>query len=190
MSSEFCHFETIFKISQGHCGPLTPFLQFRHLSSSNLAKFTESLFQLYFRRSCKPHFSSPISSIFSAGSHVVQNWRPTGRRTCWRRPSQSRTSVRWALQRSSCAAPAPHASVWCLNATMPQVTVGGKFSDDRLKRGGRRRAQFARALPAVEGLGRGGVAGHCFFLGKDEISGLFVGCWLLFSDPHPIRVQK
>ena len=31
MSFKFCHFETIWKISQGHCGPLTPFLQFRHL---------------------------------------------------------------------------------------------------------------------------------------------------------------
>ena len=31
MSFKFCHFETILKISQGHCGPLTPFPQFRHL---------------------------------------------------------------------------------------------------------------------------------------------------------------
>ena len=29
-------------------------------------------FQLYFRRSCKPYFSSPISSISTAGSHDVQ----------------------------------------------------------------------------------------------------------------------
>ena len=29
-------------------------------------------FQLYFRPSCKPYFSSPISSIFTAGSHDVQ----------------------------------------------------------------------------------------------------------------------
>ena len=32
MSFKFCHFEIFWKISQGHCGPLTPFLQFRHLS--------------------------------------------------------------------------------------------------------------------------------------------------------------
>ena len=31
MSFKFCHFETIWKISIGHCGPLTPTLQFRHL---------------------------------------------------------------------------------------------------------------------------------------------------------------
>ena len=31
MSFKFCHFETIWKISQGHCGPLTPTPQFRHL---------------------------------------------------------------------------------------------------------------------------------------------------------------
>ena len=32
MGFQFCHFETIQKISLGHCGPLTPTLQFRHLS--------------------------------------------------------------------------------------------------------------------------------------------------------------
>ena len=32
MGFQFCHSETISKISLGHCGPLTPFLQFRHLS--------------------------------------------------------------------------------------------------------------------------------------------------------------
>ena len=31
MSFKFCHFKTILKIWLGHCGPLTPFLQFRHL---------------------------------------------------------------------------------------------------------------------------------------------------------------
>ena len=31
MGFQFCHFETILKISLGHCGPLTPTLQFRHL---------------------------------------------------------------------------------------------------------------------------------------------------------------
>ena len=31
MGFQFCHSETISKISLGHCGPLTPTLQFRHL---------------------------------------------------------------------------------------------------------------------------------------------------------------
>ena len=31
MTFKFCQFETILKVSSGHCGPLTPFPQFRHL---------------------------------------------------------------------------------------------------------------------------------------------------------------
>ena len=31
MTFKFCQFETILKVSSGHCGPLTPFLQFRQL---------------------------------------------------------------------------------------------------------------------------------------------------------------
>ena len=47
---------------------------------SNLAK---SLFQLYFRQSRKPYFSSPISSIFPAGIHafaviLIEYWRNFG----------------------------------------------------------------------------------------------------------------
>ena len=34
MTFKFCQFETILKVSSGHCGPLTPFLQFRHFSGS------------------------------------------------------------------------------------------------------------------------------------------------------------
>ena len=47
MSFKFCHIETFSKISLSHCGPLTPFPQFRH-PSPNLAKSAGSLLSHWF----------------------------------------------------------------------------------------------------------------------------------------------
>ena len=61
MSFKFCHFETIWKISLGHCSPLTPTPQFRHLSggisASRISSFLLTVFLKITFRICGLAFS-------------------------------------------------------------------------------------------------------------------------------------
>ena len=63
MTFKFCHFETILKVSSGHCGPLTPFLQFRHFSGSQCTDGFLIVHHLYLRLEALLYFSPQIGTF-------------------------------------------------------------------------------------------------------------------------------
>ena len=75
MSFKFCHFETIWKISLGHCSPLTPTPQFRHLSggisASRISSFLLTVFLEITFRICGP----PPNLYISKDSAKMELWK-------------------------------------------------------------------------------------------------------------------
>ena len=63
MTFKFCQFETILKVSSGHCGPLTPFLQFRHFSGSQCTDGFLIVHHLYLRLEALLYFSPQIGTF-------------------------------------------------------------------------------------------------------------------------------
>ena len=83
MSFKFCHFESIWKISQGHCGPLTPFLRFRHLSGgispSRISSFLLTVFvEITFLICGLAFFTRIAHSLFPQNAQNLKNVAAAG----------------------------------------------------------------------------------------------------------------
>ena len=68
----FCHFEPIWQVSSAHCGPLTPFPQFRHFSGSQCKEGFLLVHHLYLRKEPLLYFSPQIG-VFPTVFVILQH---------------------------------------------------------------------------------------------------------------------
>ena len=69
---KFCHFEPIWQVSSAHCGPLTPFPQFRHFSGSQCKEGFLLVHHLYLRKEPLLYFSPQIG-VFPTVFVILQH---------------------------------------------------------------------------------------------------------------------